>query len=277
MTKARFPLNCRSMKHSPVGNFHQTLCLLLDSLSLDGRTVKWKLGSGIMASRKYDQRLRADAAEQTRRDILDALYQRLRDAPTEPVSVERIAAMAGVSRSTVYLVFGSRAGLFDALGDDLRHRGGFTGPVAPDAGNSDALQALRESIRAAVPIFAEHRDVLRVLYSSATLDRQAVDGVVDRMAEERAAGLAVHVERLADQGFLRPDLSTSDAVNLLWAVTGFEFFDQLYTGRGLSAETVADLVIAAAERLLVRDSASIAPPQDRSPAGSAAGRRRHPR
>jgi AcrR family transcriptional regulator len=115
-----------------------------------------------MASRKYEQRLRADAAEQTRRRILDALYQRLCEAPTEPVSVERIATMAEVSRSTVYLVFGSRAGLFDALGDDLRRRGGFD--RLPDAaGDPDARRGLETSIRTAVPIFAEHRQVLRVL------------------------------------------------------------------------------------------------------------------
>jgi AcrR family transcriptional regulator len=57
------------------------------------------------------------------------VYQRLREAPTEPVSIERVAAMADVSRSTIYLVFGSRAGLFDALGDDLRRKGGFDRPV----------------------------------------------------------------------------------------------------------------------------------------------------
>jgi len=206
-----------------------------------------------MANRKYEQRLRADAAEQTRRSILDALYQRLCEAPTEPVSVERVAAMAHVSRSTIYLVFGSRAGLFDALGDDLRHRGGFD-RAAGGSGDSDALRALQESVRTAVPIFAEHRQVLRVLYSMAALDPQAVGGVVDRMAKDRATGLARHAERLADQGALRPGLTPADAVHLLWAVTGFEFFDQLYAGRGLPVDTVADIMVTAAERLVVRSS-----------------------
>ena len=206
-----------------------------------------------MATRKYDQRLRADAAEQTRRRILDAVYQRLCEAPAEPVSVERIATMAQVSRSTVYLVFGSRAGLFDALGDDLRRRGGFD-RVADVAGDTDARRSLRESIRAAVPIFAEHRQVLRVLYSMAALDPQAVGGVIDRMGADRAAGLAWHAERLAGQGALAPGTTPAEAAHLLWAVTGFEFFDQLYTGRGLPADAVADLMVTAAERLIARGS-----------------------
>jgi AcrR family transcriptional regulator len=200
-------------------------------------------------TRKYEQRLRADAAEETRRRILDAVYQRLREAPTEAVSIERVAAMAEVSRSTVYLVFGSRAGLFDALGDDLRRRGGFDRAVGTP-GHPDAREGLRESIRVSVPIFVSHREVLRVLYSMAQLDPEAVGGAVRRMGEARAAGLAVHTRRLAEQNALRTGLTAADAEHLLWAVTGFEFFDQLYTGRGLSGEAVADLMIATAERLV---------------------------
>jgi AcrR family transcriptional regulator len=203
-----------------------------------------------MATRKYDQRLRADAAEQTRRRILDAVYQRLREEPAEPVSVERIAAMAQVSRSTVYLVFGSRAGLFDALGDDLRRRGGFDRAV-DGTDDPDVRRSLLDSIRAAVPIFAEHRPVLRALYSMAALDPQAVGGVVERMGSDRAAGLTWYAERLADQGVLRPGITAAEAAHLLWAVTGFEFFDQLYTGRDLPADEVADLMVAAAERLVL--------------------------
>ena len=54
-----------------------------------------------MGTRKYEQRLRADSAEQTRRTVLDAVYEQLRIAPSRPVSVEQVARAAGVSRSTV--------------------------------------------------------------------------------------------------------------------------------------------------------------------------------
>ena len=76
-----------------------------------------------VAARKYEQQLRAESAEQTRRAVLDAAYARLRAAPTEPLSVGAVAEQARVARSTVYLVFGSRAGLFDALATDLLDRG----------------------------------------------------------------------------------------------------------------------------------------------------------
>ena len=63
-----------------------------------------------MAKRPYTQRLRADAAQENRQRILDALYERLREAPAEPISVDEVARRAGVARSTIYLVSGRAAG-----------------------------------------------------------------------------------------------------------------------------------------------------------------------
>src|SRR5262245_21898112 len=100
-------------------SFDRTVCLIQDSLSSE------MLRCLAMAPRKYDEKLRAEAAEETRRRILDAVLERFSEAPTEGVSVDQVARMAGVARSTVYLVFGSRAGLFDAVARDLLERGGF--------------------------------------------------------------------------------------------------------------------------------------------------------
>src|SRR5262250_1830358 len=104
--------------------FRRTHCLSPDMLSSVSHGVKRIVGLPPVATRKYEQRLRAEDAEQTRRRILDALQERLRQAPAEPVSVDQIARAARVSRSTVYLAFGSRAGLFCALGADIADRGG---------------------------------------------------------------------------------------------------------------------------------------------------------
>jgi transcriptional regulator GlxA family with amidase domain len=53
-----------------------------------------------MATRRYEQRRRAQTAEETRRRVLEAVYEQLREAPAQPVSVDRIARTAGVARST---------------------------------------------------------------------------------------------------------------------------------------------------------------------------------
>jgi AcrR family transcriptional regulator len=204
-----------------------------------------------VVTRRYEQRLRAEAAEETRRRILDAVYERLRQAPAEPVSVDRVARMAGVARSTVYLVFGSRAGLFDALGADLLQRGGFDRLLEAVA-HPDAREGLRGGIRGGVFMYAAHRDALRVLYSMALLEADAVGGAVQRMEEGRAGGMAFLAERLGEQRVLRPEVTAAEAADLLWVLTSFDSFDLLYTGRALSADQVADRLVTTAEHSLFR-------------------------
>jgi AcrR family transcriptional regulator len=203
-----------------------------------------------MTTRRYEQRIRAETAEQTRRRILDAVYERLREAPAEPVSVDRVARMAGVARSTVYLIFGSRAGLFDALGADVLQRGGFDRLMEAVA-DPDARDGLRGGIRGGVVMYAAHRDALRVLFSMAQLDADAVGGAVQRMEEGRAGGMAYLSKRLADQGVLRPGLTAEEATELLWVLTSFDSFDLLYTGRALSVAQAADRLVETAERSLL--------------------------
>ncbi|PQP23896.1 TetR/AcrR family transcriptional regulator [Rhodococcus opacus] len=205
-----------------------------------------------MATRKYEQRLRAEAAEETRRSILDAVYDRLRRAPSTPVSVEQVARTAGVSRSTVYLVFGSRAGLFDALTTDLWwHRAVFQA-VVDAVEHPDAREHLRGGIDAGVRVFAAHRDVFRALFSMAQLDAEAVGGAIARIEENRAGGMAHLAQRLAEQEVLRPEVTVDEAADLLWLLASFDSFDQLYTGRNLPVDDVSRTLIAAAERSLCR-------------------------
>jgi len=202
-----------------------------------------------MTTRKYEQRLRAESAEETRRRILDAVCQRLRSAPAEPVSIDEIARMARVSRSTVYLVFGSRPGLFSALGADLLERGGFASMLAA-AAHPDAREALRGAILGVAGMYAAHRDVLRALNSMAQLDADAVGGAVQKMDEGRVGGMAAQARRLAEQGILRADVTVDAATDLLCLLTSFDSFDLLYAGRGLPAAEAAELLTTAAERSL---------------------------
>jgi AcrR family transcriptional regulator len=205
-----------------------------------------------MATRRYEQRLRAESAEETRRRILDAVYDCLRAAPTQPLSLEQVARAARVARSTIYLVFGSRAGLFDAVATDVLYRGGFDRVVEAVA-HPDAREHLRRGVRGGMEMYAAYRDVHRVLFSTAALDPGAMTGAMRRADEGRAGGMEYLAKRLAEQGQLRPELTEADAANILFLTTSFDAFDALYTGRGLPVSEVARLMVEVAERSVCRE------------------------
>jgi len=204
-----------------------------------------------MAKRQYEQRVRAEAAEETRRSILDAVGDRLREAPAEPVSVDRIARMAGVARSTVYLIFGTRAGLFEAFADDLFERTGYERLIQAVSAE-DAREHMAGGIRVGSEMFAADRDVWRALISMSHLDPEAVGDVVKRHETERGKGMKRVAGRLAEQGYLRPDVTEAQAADMLWLFTGFDAFDVLYTGRGMSVKKTADTLVAMAERAVLQ-------------------------
>jgi AcrR family transcriptional regulator len=200
-----------------------------------------------MATRRYEQRLRAQAAEETRRRVLDAVYDQLREAPAQPVSVDRIARTAGVARSTIYVIFGARAGLFDAFSADLLERGGFH-RVLDAIADPDPRVTVREGIAGGVHTFAAHRDVFRALVSMAQLDPDAVGGAMQRSERRRARGMMRLARRLARHGLLRDGVGAKKAADRLWVLTSFDAFDLLYAGRGLSANAVARVLVDMAER-----------------------------
>ena len=200
-----------------------------------------------MATRQYEQRRRAEAAEETRRRILDAAAARLRSAPSRPVGVDAVASDAGVSRSTVYLAFGSRAGLFDAVAADALQRAGHRRLVEAVA-HPDARQALLGGLRAGTAMNAADPDVFRALFSMSALGEDVTGGTIRRWERTRGVGVARLARRLGEQGVLRPDVDDQEAADLLWVLTSFEAYDLLRARRGLDAAEIADALVAAAER-----------------------------
>jgi AcrR family transcriptional regulator len=208
-----------------------------------------------MATRRYEQRQRAEAAEQTRRRILEAVIERLRKAPAEPVAIDQIADIAGVARSTVYAIFGSRAGLFDSVAAEVLEREAYE-RLLEAKHEPDAREHMRVGFRNGTAMLAADRDLVRALFSMAQLDERAVGDAVRKREESRAAGMARLARRLEEQDLLRPGVNVANAEHILWVLTSFESFDLLYTGRGLSTEEVADLLFATAERALLKEPVS---------------------
>ena len=203
-----------------------------------------------MAGRTYEQRLRAENAEHTRRRILDAVYQRLREAPTEPVSLDQVARLARVVRSTIYLVFGS-APACSTPSPRISGRARGLPALTEAVAHPDAREHLRGGVAAATRMLAADRDIYRVLYSMAQLDPDSVGGAVAKMNKERSGGMAHLARRLGEDGLLRPDVTVDEAANVLWMLCSFECFDLLYTDRGLTVDETINTIITTIERALI--------------------------
>lgn len=205
-----------------------------------------------MPTRRYDQVLRADAADRTRRRILDGLGDQLRARPTEPVSMDALARSCRVARSTIYTIFGSRSGLFAAFVDDLFERSGLA-ELTEAVARSDARIHLREGVAAANRMYARDRGIYRVLFSLAKIDPDGVGAAARQKEANRLGGMQYLARRLAEDGALRADISVEHAVQVLWVVCSFDTFDALYCERGLSVDEATDRIVAMAERALCVD------------------------
>jgi AcrR family transcriptional regulator len=203
-----------------------------------------------MDKRRYVQRARASATEATRRRILDAARASLERGPVGALRVDEVARQAGVARSTVYVLFGSRAGLFDALARHLRDEAGFD-ELLESFRQPDALQAMRDAQRAAVRMYARLPELARALFTLSAIDPDAV-AAVSAIEDGRRPGQASIAERLAAQGYLRPGVDVREATDILTVITSFQAFDELYVAGGLPADVVADRLVAMAERSICR-------------------------
>src|SRR5215468_9763656 len=170
----------------------------------------------VMPTRRYEQRLRAASAEETRRRIIDAMYEQLPNL----ASVDAVARQAGVARSTIYLVFGSRAGLFDALAQDVLDRGGLD-QLLRAVGRPDPRAHLRDALLAGTRMYAAQRDALRALRSM----ESSLDGAIGRLDRSRLGGLEYLAHRLHEHGLLQVPVPA--AVDTLWLLTSFDAFDTL--------------------------------------------------
>jgi AcrR family transcriptional regulator len=194
-----------------------------------------------MSPRPYRLGQRQATSEQTRTRILAAARQLLAAAGgIGAFTVEAVARQSDVSRMTVYYQFGSKAGLLEALFDQLATTGGLQGGAAAALGQPDPLDALAAYIAAFGRFWAAERLVLRRLRSLAALDPELAQGVRARDARRRK-GLELLAGRLADRYGQPPPQALGEAVVVLHMLTSFEAFDAL-AGPDRSPQDVAGQV-----------------------------------
>ena len=200
--------------------------------------------------RSYNQKARAEHAAETRRRIIEVTRDLLTRSPLESVSLPAIAAEAGVARSTVYAIFGSREGLLVAVAEDLLERGGFA-RIGQALRGPDVVRAFEVSMDVAMELYSQEHEVAGALLSLAAVDRDASSAAA-RLNFGRRDGMRKIAQRMHDQGVLRDDVTVDEAADVLWLITSFETFGQLYRDRSLTPQQVGERLMAVTRRTLYK-------------------------
>ena len=186
----------------------------------------------VKARRPYNGALRREQAEMTRGRILDAARRLLKSGTYSSVTMEDIAMEAGVAYQTVYGVFGTKLRLAQGLIDI-----GF--PHVADAlklfdqlGPADDPElGLRLNAHVSRLIYELCADLLRFMRESGDPDLLA--RYRDR-EEQRLMGMIQYgvPAQLDRSGRLRAGISPSEAVAVIWALSGPDQYSQLVFERG---------------------------------------------
>ena len=86
---------------------------------------------------------RAERSAQTRGELLDAAQRRFFEAGYHATTLDDVADAAGYTKGAVYSTFGSKAGLFLALFDDIVDQRLSAARAIVDAGDSGSEASLR--------------------------------------------------------------------------------------------------------------------------------------
>jgi AcrR family transcriptional regulator len=206
-----------------------------------------------MSPRPYNLEKRRAATEQTRARVLDAARQLIMGSSVPP-SIDAVAAQAGVARMTVYYQFGSKAGLLEALFDELGGRY-FQSELPRVMSQAEPLQALDDLIRVFFKFWSSERLVTRRIRGMAALDPDFELSIRGR--DERRRLLLRTVLAHIEQKYGKPSTEAFEqTVDLLYGLTSFAMFDTMSADDGNAEDVTPQVQRLARLALDVEDSSS---------------------
>jgi AcrR family transcriptional regulator len=186
--------------------------------------------------RSYHMGARARAAAGTRTAIVEAAHRLLNQRDGTALTLQEVAAAAGVSRATIYKSVGSRAHLLAAVFEDQGRLIGFDRVLAAMEMDDPAVAVIatvRESCRA----WAVMPDAIRKTLALSALDAE-IGQLVRNYERHRRARLATLARRVCRADSTAGRSRVRDAAATLSLLTSFTTFDQLRfehdTGRSTS-------------------------------------------
>jgi AcrR family transcriptional regulator len=177
---------------------------------------------------------RQQQSDRKRTKILSAARAQLESKGFVDFSLESIARSSGVTRQTIYNLFGSRSGLLEALFDQLAISGGME-RMRSVMQQTDPESALADFVDVFCGFWSKDRLLIRRVHGIAAIDPEFGAAVEARNRRRQAAAARI-VSLLDGANAARTAEKPSDRAITLWALTSFEFFDALTEATGSQEE-----------------------------------------
>jgi AcrR family transcriptional regulator len=180
---------------------------------------------------------RKPISDHTRTAILDATWSLIAEKKRLDIGQAEIAAAAGVSRQTVYLAFGSRAGLLTEM---ARNKDLQSDHVARLAQISRAGTATPEDLQRYIEVWLDYLPLIYpvgiLLDAAALTDAEAACAWDDRMKKALLAGLKRLFRQMAKRGHLAAGLEPDRAAEHVWSLIHPAAWRQLVVECGWSPQ-----------------------------------------
>lgn len=173
----------------------------------------------------------------------------VREGGYHDASMEAIAARAGVTRVTLYRVFGSKRDLLEGLAWDALSQARLDRVDAAHA-NPDVRAAVGDVVRANCELFAQLSEGMPLSLELARSDAD-MRAVIDATFHgRRHAAMGALAARVVREGAAAPGWTEERIADALLVLTSYEPFETLVQRRGRSVEEAGTLLHDLAQGLL---------------------------
>jgi AcrR family transcriptional regulator len=213
----------------------------------------------VNARRPYTSPLREQQATATRRAVLEAARQLFIAQGYGATTVEQIAQRAGVSKPTVFTAVGNKQMVLRAVRDTAITGDDQPVPVAQQPA-ADQIRAEPDQ-RQAVELLAQHltgvasryAQINEVLHAAADGGEEDLRELWEAEEGQRLTGARFWIEVLTGKGPLRPGLSHSDAIDVMWLLMSPDNYYRLVHRRRWAKQKYQRWLAATITQLLLAD------------------------
>lgn len=191
------------------------------------------------------------APTDTRERVLAVAHEMIRERGNAAISLVEVASRAGLSRQSLYLLFGNRAGLLQALVDQLDSRN--AGPDTLARARQEHARDFEPYVRAWFDYLPVVLPVARALSAAAAAgDEDARQAWQSRLGKLRQ-GFLQFTRVLHSAGLLRAGWTAETAADWLLALTHVDLWQHLVVESGWKPATYVNRIVATLRQTLLAD------------------------